>query len=185
MGNIGSGSGSSYPGALDTQSAVEVDSPSAGKTLARAAVPNDLASAVIAIETTLGANPLSWTTPAFDAGNFTASGSMTWDVGSSDVATFEYVILGKFMVFNFFLQTTTVGGTPDFNLQITIPAGKTSAKTHIVPVYVIDSGTSSVGTASVSAAGTIVVIHKDVVGNQWSAATNATFVTGGITFEIQ
>ena len=57
MGNIGSGSGSSYPGTLDTQTAVEVDSPAAGKTKARAAVPNDLAACVLAIETELGTNP--------------------------------------------------------------------------------------------------------------------------------
>jgi microcystin-dependent protein len=57
MGNIGSGSGSSYPTALDTQTSQEVNSPNALKTRARAEVPNDLASAVIAVETTLGTNP--------------------------------------------------------------------------------------------------------------------------------
>lgn len=57
MGNIGSGSGSSYPGTLDTQTAVEVDSPAGGKTKARAAVPNDLAACVLAVETALGTNP--------------------------------------------------------------------------------------------------------------------------------
>ena len=57
MSELGSGSGSSYPGSLDTDSTVEVDSPSASKTLARAAVPNDLAAAVVAIETELGTDP--------------------------------------------------------------------------------------------------------------------------------
>jgi hypothetical protein len=57
MSNLGSGSGSSYPGTLDTQSAVEVDSPNANKTKARAAVPNDLAAAIIAVETALGTTP--------------------------------------------------------------------------------------------------------------------------------
>lgn len=56
MSNLGSGSGSSYPGAIDTQT-LEVDSPNANKTKARAAVPNDLAAAAIAIETTLGTSP--------------------------------------------------------------------------------------------------------------------------------
>jgi hypothetical protein len=57
MGDIGSGGGSSYPTALDTQSSQEVNSPNAGKTKARAEVPNDLAAAIIAIETELGTDP--------------------------------------------------------------------------------------------------------------------------------
>ena len=57
MSELGSGSGSSYPGALDTNNTAEVDSPNAGKTLARADVPNDLAAAVVAIEGELGVDP--------------------------------------------------------------------------------------------------------------------------------
>jgi len=57
MGEIGSGGGSGYPAALDTNSSLEVDSPAAGKTKARADVPNDLAAACVAIETELGTDP--------------------------------------------------------------------------------------------------------------------------------
>ncbi|MDE2015967.1 MAG: hypothetical protein KGI72_05590 [Patescibacteria group bacterium] len=57
MSNIGGGTGSSYPGSIDIQTQPEIDSPSQNKTRARAAVPNDLASAVIAVETALGTNP--------------------------------------------------------------------------------------------------------------------------------
>lgn len=57
MAEIGSGSGSSYPGSLDSDASLEVDSPSAGKTKARAAVVNDLASAIIALQTELGTDP--------------------------------------------------------------------------------------------------------------------------------
>ena len=53
MAEIGAGSGSGYPGALDTNSSLEVDS----STLARADVPNDLAAAIVAIETELGTDP--------------------------------------------------------------------------------------------------------------------------------
>ena len=53
MAEIGAGSGSGYPGALDTNSTLEVD----GSTLARADVPNDIAAAVVAIETELGTDP--------------------------------------------------------------------------------------------------------------------------------
>src|SRR3990172_7547384 len=57
MGEIGSGSGSSYPGTLDTDASLEVSAPAAGKTKASANVPNDLASAILAIETELGIDP--------------------------------------------------------------------------------------------------------------------------------
>lgn len=57
MGDIGSGSGSSYPSGLDTQTVVEVNSPDVGKTKARAEVPNDITSCILAIEQTLGVNP--------------------------------------------------------------------------------------------------------------------------------
>lgn len=57
MGEIGSGSGSSYPGTLDTDNIKEVNDPLASRTKARAEVPNDLAACVVAIENELGTNP--------------------------------------------------------------------------------------------------------------------------------
>lgn len=57
MSELGSGSGSSFPGALDTNSTPEVNSPDAGKTKARAEVPNDHSAAIISIETELGTDP--------------------------------------------------------------------------------------------------------------------------------
>ncbi len=57
MVEIGSGGGSSYPGALDTDAAVEVNSPSSNKTKANANSVNDIAAALIAIQTELGTDP--------------------------------------------------------------------------------------------------------------------------------
>ena len=57
MAEIGQGIGTGYPSALDTDNTIEVNSPNAGKTKARAEVVNDLAAAIIAIETELGTNP--------------------------------------------------------------------------------------------------------------------------------
>lgn len=54
MAEIGSGAGSGYPSALDTNNILEYDKESSEKTLVRADVVNDLASAVVAIETALG-----------------------------------------------------------------------------------------------------------------------------------
>lgn len=57
MSEIGTGSGSSYPTALDTNDTAEVNSPNSGKTKARAEVVNDLAAATVAIQTELGIDP--------------------------------------------------------------------------------------------------------------------------------
>jgi hypothetical protein len=52
VGEIGAGSGSSYPATLDTDTVQET-----ATDYARIAVPNDLAAAIIAIETELGVDP--------------------------------------------------------------------------------------------------------------------------------
>lgn len=57
MAEIGNGSGSNYPASLDTDSTQEVNTPNAGRTKARAEVVNDLASAIIAVQTELGTDP--------------------------------------------------------------------------------------------------------------------------------
>ena len=54
---LGGGSGTGYPAAIDTDTSIEVDSPAASKTTARADVPNDTNAAVVAIETELGVDP--------------------------------------------------------------------------------------------------------------------------------
>ena len=57
MSELGSGSNSSFPGALDTNSLIEYNKESANKTLVRADVVNDLAAAIVAIEGELGTDP--------------------------------------------------------------------------------------------------------------------------------
>lgn len=57
MAELGSGNGTSYPSGLDTDNTLEVNSPNAGKTKARAEVINDLNAAVVAIQTELGTDP--------------------------------------------------------------------------------------------------------------------------------
>lgn len=57
MGEIGSGTGTSYPGAFDVDSIPEVNAPLAGKTKARAEVVKDLAAAILAVQQELGTDP--------------------------------------------------------------------------------------------------------------------------------
>ena len=57
MAELGTGGGTGYPSAIDTNNILEYDKESAEKTLVRADIVNDIAAAVVAIETALGTNP--------------------------------------------------------------------------------------------------------------------------------
>lgn len=57
MPELGDGGGSGYPGAIDSNASLEYNNAVGNRTRARADVPNDLAAAIVAIETTLGVNP--------------------------------------------------------------------------------------------------------------------------------
>ena len=127
--------------------------------------------------------PGAWTTPAFAAGDFTASGSMTWTVEAGDVLTYAYNIIGKIMHVMFLINTSTVAGTPSSDLRIKIPEAKTATKSITVPCYVSDNGTISIGFCTILATGTVMTVNKIDLGN-FAAATNTTSVRGQITFEI-
>jgi hypothetical protein len=124
-----------------------------------------------------------WTTPTFAAGNFTASGSMTWTVGSGDVATFAYTLIGKTMLVMISLNTTTVGGTLSTTLNIAIPGGFTAAKRTITPFLLLDNAARTTAYAEVAAGGSVIGITRTDAANL-TAATDATAVYGQIAFEV-
>jgi hypothetical protein len=130
--------------------------------------------------TTLGQ---AWTNVVFDASNYTGSASMVWTVEAADVVTHEYIITGKIMTVNFYIGSTTVGGTPDTSLIIPIPASKVSTNTMIIPIYYDDATTKGIGHAIVSASGTTISLYK-IDRGAWGLATNTTGVGGSLTFEI-
>lgn len=124
-------------------------------------------------------------TVAFSAGDFTASGSMSWTVGAGDVTTFTYVQVGKMLHIHFYIVSTTVGGTPSTELRITIPGGYTSAKVALNTIQAGDNGSVGVGAVLVAASGTVLRCFKSMTSaDNWSAATDATFVAGQVTIEI-
>ena len=128
--------------------------------------------------------PGAWTTPAFDAASFTASGSMTWTVEAGDVATYAYQIAGKIMIVMFRIITSTIGGTPSNALHIKIPASKTATKPTLNLCSILDTGWTA-GLAEVLAGGTVIKIYPDAAFSaNWTTGTNDKYVQGQITFEI-
>ena len=120
---------------------------------------------------------------AFNAANFTGSGSMTWTVASGDVATNDYTLIGKTLLWGFDFQTTTVGGTPSTTLRVAIPGGFTASKFMSTLCYGSDNGTITTVLAYVGASGTVLNFERQD-GANWAAATDATRITGQIAFRI-
>lgn len=132
--------------------------------------------------TTVSANP--WQTPTFAAGDFTANGAMTWTVDAGDVTTYAWRQDGKMMTVLITLATTTVGGTPNTQLQIKVPGGRTAAKRAINPCFILDNNVRTTGYLDVAAGGTNITVNR-TDGANWTASTNLTYVYGQITFEVQ
>lgn len=132
----------------------------------------------------LGGSYGTWYAVTFAAGTFTANGSMTWTVESGDQITLAYTQMGQRVELAFTIRTSSVGGTLNTTLRITLPAGLVAARAVTVPCRVNDNGTLGPGWASVTAGGTVLSIVKEDESN-WAAATNTTGVEGILTFEIQ
>jgi len=128
-----------------------------------------------------------WITPAFNAGDFTASGAMTWTLQAGDVEDYSYTLIGsKTMIISFRLSATSVGGTANLSLRIAIPAGKLAARKMLNSCIAVDGG-GGVVLAHVQAAtvGDAFIGIFLASGANWTLSTNATAVYGQITIEIQ
>lgn len=126
-----------------------------------------------------------WTAPAYSAGDYTASGAMTWTVEAGDVTEIKYTIdPNKRMTVKFAIEQTSVGGVASDTLKIAIPASKTAAAPTYNPVHIVDNGTATTGYATVATAGTTINI-KRTNGANFAGAANTTAVYGEITFDIQ
>ena len=120
----------------------------------------------------------AWTRPSFSAGNFTASGSMTWTVVSGDVVEYSYIINGKTMTVAFYIQGT-LGGTVNNALGIAIPASKTAANSFRIPAWIFENGGGTTGFCQPS--GTTITIQLPTGANFTAGAVE---VSGCVTFEI-
>lgn len=125
-----------------------------------------------------------WTSVAFNAANFTANGTMTWTVDSGDQTTFAYMLIGKTLFVDAYLDTTSVGGVLNSLLKVAIPGGFTAAKTMQGLALGFDNGVGTPTYNRVNAGGTVIEIGRSDGGN-WSAAANNTYVRVHFSFEVQ
>jgi len=119
----------------------------------------------------------AWALYAYSAGNYTASGSMTWTVDLADVSTNNYVRFGDTLFWTLSLVTTTVGGTVNTQLRVTLPNSYASATTTAGVCSATDNGTAVPAFWGIDAAGTYVYIYKDAsTTTNWTLSTNNTAI---------
>lgn len=148
-------------------------------------LPTDVVQQTIdeieAIETFLRAG---WTSVAFSAGNFTANGAQTFTVGSGDQLAYAYRLLDPFsMMLTFALTQTSVGGTPNTDLRIAIPAGKICSVQANGTFKYMDNGADGTGYIQADATTGYIRLLKASFAN-WSASTNNTDLRGQIIIPV-
>jgi hypothetical protein len=124
----------------------------------------------------------TWTSVPYNAANFTASAG-TWVVAAGDVAAYQYALIGKILLLNFFLNTTTVTGSPA-TLRLALPAGLIAASGARSIIQVLDAGTQRYGMASAGAGLAYIELYSIPAGTPWVTATDTTYVIGQIFLPV-
>lgn len=123
-----------------------------------------------------------WSTRTFSASNYTANGSMTWTVGSGDVYTERFMEFGLTQRLNIVLTQTTVGGTANTELRITLPNSRTASATTSGWCGGSNNGTTFNGAWEVVSGTTYAAVYNTPanIGN-WTLATDNTNIRCDIT----
>lgn len=116
----------------------------------------------------------NWITPTFAAGNFTASGAMTWTVDAGDVAIQKYKVEGNTFTMALTVNTSSVGGVVASGLQVAVPNGYTTASDASNFLRVNDNGTFFISYCFYSSGN--LVCRRDISSNFWTASANNTGV---------
>ena len=120
----------------------------------------------------------------FAAGDFTASGAMTWTVAVGDVATNAYYLEGKKLTVQQILNQTTVGGVVSTELRALIPGGFTCDLSTGAIIRVNDNGVVQVGRMLIDTGLTYVSYRPAVTGGNWTLATDATSINGQLITQV-
>ncbi len=125
-----------------------------------------------------------WIEVPFNAGNYTALGTMTWTVTAAQQLRLAYYLVGKTMVLNFYINSSTLGGAANTHLYLKIPDNYLAALGNAVGTTMVNNGTDYAGRA-ISGAGSerAYIILRTANGGNWDTASSAS-VSGQIAFDI-
>ena len=122
-----------------------------------------------------------FTTPAFNAGEFTAvGGGNGWTVASANVSAFQYARAGRRMLFSFRVADTTVVGAP-MELNVLLPANVTAAEDAENTIRILNGGAAGYAHCRVSANRNVLRLFAGAGENV--AWTTRAGVLGQISFE--
>lgn len=133
-----------------------------------------------------GAGFGAWTMVPFNAANFTANGAMTWTVESGDIGNVSYTRIGDVVFMQVWLNTTSVGGTPNTTLSMAFPAGLASQAgngSFSGSYHYQDNGTYGTGLWTVLSSVAAVNFFKQDLSS-WQAATNTTTIHAMVIFRV-
>jgi hypothetical protein len=125
----------------------------------------------------------AWITPTYSGANFTSNAG-SWTVDAADVTTYAYRLSGKTLMVSWYLQSTSVTGTPTV-LRVAVPNGFTITKAGLFPLVHDDAGAGNAGSfCLVNPGGTVIENYKAYGASAFANATNTTRLFSTITFEV-
>ena len=125
-----------------------------------------------------------WTTLPFGASYYTASTS-TWTVSAGQQTTLKYMLIGTTLWVTFYINTSTVGGTPA-SLFITFPLNASSSAAAYGTCSYNDNGTLGTGVI-LCATGTTsprLTLRKVLDGSVTWSNSIALTIAGTMAFDI-
>lgn len=125
----------------------------------------------------------TWANVSYAGGNFTGGGAQTWTVQEADVITNRRIVTGKTMIWSVALYQTTVGGTANAELRLTLPDSATAATYSYLVTYATDNGNEVRGKCYTQPG--VAYVSCNPAAGSWAAATNTTGLTFVFTIEIQ
>jgi len=134
--------------------------------------------------------PTAWTaaTKTGDpVAEFTTPAPATWQwtVAVADIIAYAYSLVGKTMTLSFWLNTTTIAGTPSNTLLIKVPASKTIVGYSVNPCVCYNNSVAKAGIVAAEAGETYLKLYYDLTtAPNWTAESNTTNAKGQITFEV-
>jgi len=119
----------------------------------------------------------TWISEPYAAGNFTASGAMTWTVDAGDVGTVAYWLKGRTLSIQVAIGASSLGGTAGLALQVSMPGGYTipaRAQTGLIGLHLwsVNAGTTRAFGIILPTATLLVCYQSPVVA--WTLNTNLT-----------
>lgn len=127
----------------------------------------------------------SWISVAYSSSNFTSAGAMTWTVDSADQVTYQYMLIGRRLFLDIYLNDTSIGGVPASQIFVAIPGGFTSAGGIAqVACTMFDNGVFAIGFVRTGFVNntTVEIARGDLAA--LTASANNTFIRAVASFPV-